>query len=229
MQPFKAALEDDMKTLAEFGEHGLMELVLATHAGMTTEEFQKIVVDWFATARDPRFKRAYTELSYLPMIELLAYLRANGFKTFIVSGGGIEFMRPWTERIYGVPPEQVVGSSIKTKFQMRDGRPELFRLAEMNFVDDRAGKPVGINEYIGLRPIAAFGNSDGDLEMLQWTTMSGGLRLGLIVHHTDAEREYAYDRNTSFGRLDKALDAAAMNRWVVVDMKNDWKRIFAFE
>jgi hypothetical protein len=229
LQPFKAALEDDMKTLAELGEHGMMLLVLATHAGMSTEEFEKIVVDWFATARDARFKRAYTELSYLPMIELLAYLRANRFKTFIISGGGIEFMRPWTERIYGVPPEQVVGSSIKTKFQMRDGRPELFRLAEMNFVDDRAGKPVGINEYIGLRPIAAFGNSDGDLEMLQWTTMSGGLRLGLIVHHTDAEREYAYDRNTSFGRLDKALDAAAMNRWVVVDMKNDWKRIFAFE
>ena len=173
-QPFKAALEGDMKTLAESGEHGMAELVMATHAGMTTEEFQKIVIDWFATARHPRFKRPYTELSYQPMIELLAYLRANGFKTFIVSGGGIEFMRPWTERVYGVPPEQVVGSSIKTKFQMRDGRPELFRLAEMNFVDDNAGKPVGINEYIGRRPIAAFGNSDGDLEMLQWTTMSGG-------------------------------------------------------
>ncbi len=167
LQPFKAALEGDMKTLAESGEHGMMVLVMATHAGMTNEEFQKIVVDWFATARDARFERAYTELSYLPMIELLSYLRVNGFKTYIVSGGGIEFMRPWTERVYGVPPEQVVGSSIKTKFQMRDGRPELFRLAEMNFVDDRAGKPVGINEYIGRRPIAAFGNSDGDLEMLQ--------------------------------------------------------------
>jgi hypothetical protein len=228
-QPFKAVLEGDMKTLAASGEHGMAELVMATHAGMTTQEFQKIVTDWLATARDARFKRPYTELAYQPMIELLAYLRANGFKTFIVSGGGVEFMRPWTERVYGVPPEQVVGSSIKTKFQMRDGRPELFRLPEANFIDDGAGKPVGINEYIGRRPIAAFGNSDGDLEMLQWTTMSGGVRLGLIVHHTDAAREYAYDRDTSFGRLDKALDAAALNKWVVVDMKNDWKRIFAFE
>ena len=228
-QPFKAALEGDMKTLAETGEHGLTALLMATHPGMTTNEFQKIVVDWIATARDPRFKRPYTELAYLPMIELLGFLRASGFKTFIVSGGGIEFMRPWTERIYGVPPEQVVGSSIKTKFQMRDGRPELFRLGEINFIDDNVGKPVGINEYIGRRPIAAFGNSDGDLEMLQWTTMTGGCRLGLIVHHTDAEREYAYDRDTSFGRLDKALDAAAINKWTVVDMKNDWKRIFAFE
>jgi hypothetical protein len=228
-QPFKAALEGDMKTLAETGEHGLMALLMATHAGMTTNEFQKIVVDWIATARDPRFKRPYTELAYLPMIELLGFLRASGFKTFIVSGGGIEFMRPWTERVYGVPPEQVVGSSIKTKFQIRDGRPELFRLGEINFIDDNVGKPVGINEYIGRRPIAAFGNSDGDLEMLQWTTMTGGRRLGLIVHHTDAEREYAYDRDTSFGRLDKALDAAAINKWTVVDMKNDWKRIFAFE
>jgi hypothetical protein len=228
-QPFKAALEGDMKTLAASGERGLLELVMATHPGMTANEFQQIVVDWIATARHPRFKRPYTELAYLPMIELLGFLRASGFKTFIVSGGGIEFMRPWTERIYGVPPEQVVGSSIKTKFQMRDGRPELFRLAELNFIDDNVGKPVGINEYIGRRPIAAFGNSDGDLEMLQWTTMAGGRRLGLIVHHTDAEREYAYDRDTSFGRLDKALDATALNKWTVVDMKNDWKRIFAFQ
>jgi len=228
-QPFKAVLEGDMKTLVEAGEKGLIELGMATHAGMTTEEFQKIVTDWLATARDPRFKRPYTELSYQPMIELLAYLRANGFKTFIVSGGGVEFMRPWTERVYGVPPEQVIGSSIKTKFQMRDGRPELFRLPEVNFVDDGAGKPVGINEFIGRRPIAAFGNSDGDLEMLQWTTMSEGPHLGLLVHHTDAEREYAYDRNTSFGRLDKALDAAPINKWTVADMKNDWKTIFPFE
>ncbi|MGO8976294.1 MAG: HAD family hydrolase [Beijerinckiaceae bacterium] len=229
MQPFKAALEGDMKTLAESGEHGMAELVMATHAGMTTEEFEKIVTDWFATARHPRFKRPYTELSYQPMIELLSYLRANGFKTFIVSGGGIEFMRPWTERVYGVPPEQVVGSSIKTRFQMRDGRPELFRLPELNFIDDNVGKPVGINEFIGRRPIAAFGNSDGDLQMLQWTTMSGGARLGLFVHHTDAVREYAYDRDTPFGRLDKALDAAAINKWVVADMKDDWNRIFAFD
>jgi len=228
-QPFKAALEGDMKTLAESGEHGMAELLMATHAGMTTEEFEKIVTDWFATARHPRFKRPYTELSYQPMIELLGYLRASGFKTFIVSGGGIEFMRPWTERVYGVPPEQVVGSSIKTQFQIRDGKPELFRLPELNFIDDKAGKPVGINEFIGRRPIAAFGNSDGDLEMLQWTTMSGGARLGLLVHHTDAVREYAYDRDTPFGRLDKALDAAAIKKWVVADMKDDWNRIFAFD
>jgi len=228
-QPFKAVLEGDMKTLGAAGERGMAELVMVTHAGMTTGEFQKLVTDWLATARHPRFQRPYTELSYQPMIELLAYLRANGFKTYIVSGGGVEFMRPWTERVYDVPPEQVVGSSIKTRFQMREGRPELFRLPEVNFIDDGPGKPVGINEFIGRRPIAAFGNSDGDLQMLQWTTMSGGARLGLLVHHTDAEREYAYDRDTSFGRLDKALDVAPLNHWVVVDMKNDWKRIFAFE
>jgi phosphoserine phosphatase len=228
-QPFKAVLEGDMRALAESGERGLMELMAPTHAGMTTEEFVKIVSDWLATARDQRFRRPHTELVYQPMLELLAYLRANGFKIFIVSGGGIEFMRPWTERVYGIPPEQVVGSSIKTRFEMRDGRPILFRLPEINFIDDKAGKPVGINEHIGRRPIAAFGNSDGDLEMLQWTTMSGGVRFGLIVHHTDAEREYAYDRQSPFGKLDKALDAAAVNRWTVVDMKNDWKRVFAFQ
>ena len=229
-QPFKAVLDRDMKALAASGEKGLVEIIAATHAGMTTDEFAKIVSDWLASARDQRFTRPYTELVYQPMLELLAYLRAKGFKTFIVSGGGIEFMRPWTERIYGVPPEQVVGSSIKTRFEMRDGQPRLFRLPEINFIDDKAGKPVGINEHIGRRPIAAFGNSDGDLEMLQWTTMSGsGARLGLIVHHTDAEREYAYDRHSHFGKLDLALDAAAVNRWTVVNMKNDWKRIFAFQ
>jgi len=229
-QPFKAVLEGDMKTLAESGERGLVEIVMVTHAGMTADEFSKIVTDWLATARHPRFKRPYTELVYQPMLELLAYLRANGFKTFIVSGGGIEFMRPWMEKVYGIPPEQVVGSSIKTRFEMREGRPELFRLPEINFVDDKAGKPVGINEFIGRRPIAAFGNSDGDLEMLQWTTMAGGgRRFGLIVRHTDAEREYAYDRSASLGRLDKALDAAAVNRWTMVDMKKDWKVIFPFE
>ena len=193
---------------------------------MTTAQFQTIVSDWIATARDPRFKRPYTELVYQPMLELLAYLRANGFKTFIVSGGGIEFMRPWTEQVYGVPPEQVVGSSIKTQFDMKDGIPNLFRLPEVNFIDDKAGKPVGINEHIGRRPIAAFGNSDGDLEMLQWTTLAEGARFGLIVHHTDAEREYAYDRDTEFGRLNLALDAAAINNWTVVSMKADWKQIF---
>jgi phosphoglycolate phosphatase-like HAD superfamily hydrolase len=228
-QPFKAVLEGDMKTVAESGERGLLELVMVSHAGMTTDEFAKIVSDWLATARHPRFNRPYTELVYQPMLELLAYLRVNGFKTFIVSGGGIEFMRPWSERVYGIPPGQVVGSSIKTRFEMRDGRPTLFRLPAINFIDDKAGKPVGINEHIGRRPIAAFGNSDGDLEMLQWTTMTGGVRLGLIVHHTDAEREYAYDRQSHFGKLDKALDAAALNKWTVVDMKKDWKRVFAFE
>src|SRR5712671_6782782 len=228
-QPFKAVLDGDMKTLAESGERGLVELVMASHSGMSSEEFEKIAMDWLAAARHPRFNRPYTELVYQPMLELLAYLRANGFKTFIVSGGGIEFMRPWTERVYGIPPEQVVGSSIKTKFEMRGGRPALFRLPEINFIDDKAGKPVGINEHIGRRPIAAFGNSDGDLEMLQWATLSGGVRLGLIVHHTDAEREYAYDRQSHFGKLDKALDAAVSNRWTLVDMKKDWKRVFAFE
>jgi phosphoglycolate phosphatase-like HAD superfamily hydrolase len=228
-QPFQAVLDGDMKALAASGEKGLVELMAVTHAGMTTDEFLKIVSDWLTTARDPRFKRPYIELVYQPMLELLAYLRANGFKTFIVSGGGIEFMRPWAERVYGIPPEQVVGSSIKTRFQMRDGRPMLFRLPEINFIDDKAGKPVGINEHIGRRPIAAFGNSDGDLEMLQWTTMSGSVRFGLIVHHTDAEREYAYDRQSHFGRLDKALDAARLNQWTVVDIKNDWKRVFAFQ
>src|SRR5207342_2761589 len=223
---FKAVLEGDMKTVFAAGEHGLLELGMATHAGTTTEEFARTVQDWLATARHPRFQRRYDELVYQPMLELLAYLRANGFKTFIVSGGGIEFMRPWTEKIYGIPPEQVVGSSIKTRFEMQDGRPVVFRLPEINFIDDKAGKPIGINQHIGRRPLAAFGNSDGDLEMLQYTTMSGGVRFGLIVHHTDAEREYAYDRKSHFGRLDKALDAAALNKWTVVDMKNDWKRIF---
>jgi phosphoserine phosphatase len=225
-QPFQAVLEGDMKALAATGEKGLIELLMATHAGMTTDEFSKIVTDWIATARDPRFKRPYTETVFQPMLELLAYLRANGFKTFIVSGGGIEFMRPWTEEVYGIPPEQVVGSSIKTQFEMKDGTPTLFRLPEVNFIDDKAGKPVGINEHIGRRPIAAFGNSDGDLEMLQWATLTDGARFGLIVHHTDAEREYAYDRDTEFGKLDKALDAAAINNWTVVDMKADWKTIF---
>ena len=202
-QPFKAVLDGDMKALAASGEKGLVELMAVTHAGMTVDEFAKIVTEWLATARHPRFKRPYTELVYQPMLEVLAYLRANGFKTFIVSGGGIEFMRPWTEKVYGIPPEQVVGSSIKTKFEMRDGRPMLFRLPQINFIDDKTGKPVGINEHIGRRPIAAFGNSDGDLQMLQWTTMSGsGARLGLIVHHTDAEREYAYDRKSHVGKLD---------------------------
>ncbi|MGO6789593.1 HAD family hydrolase [Rhizobium ruizarguesonis] len=226
-QPFKAVLEGDMTALAASGEKGLVELIMTTHAGMTSNDFQKIVTDWLASARDPKFKRPYTELVYQPMVELLAYLRANGFKTFIVSGGGIEFMRPWAEKVYGVPPEQVIGSSIKTEFRMQDDTPTLFRLPEVNFIDDKAGKPVGINQQIGRRPIAAFGNSDGDLEMLQWTTMAGApARLGVLIHHTDAEREYAYDRDTEVGRLDKGLDAAAIAGWTVVDMKADWKQVF---
>ncbi|MHC2296651.1 HAD family hydrolase [Rhizobium mongolense] len=227
MQPFKAVLEGDMKTLAASGEKGLVDLIMTTHAGMTSDDFKKVVTDWLSGARDPKFKRPYTELVYQPMIELLAYLRANGFKTFIVSGGGVEFMRPWAEQVYGVPPEQVIGSSIKTEFRMRDDTPTLYRLSQVNFIDDKAGKPVGINAHIGRRPIAAFGNSDGDLEMLQWTTMGGApARFGMIIHHTDAHREYAYDRDTEFGRLDKALDAAAIAGWTVVDMKADWKQIF---
>ncbi|MBY3119504.1 HAD family hydrolase [Rhizobium laguerreae] len=225
--PFKAVLEGDMKALAASGEKGLVELIMTTHAGMTSSDFQKIVTDWLASARDPKFKRPYTELVYQPMVELLAYLRANGFKTFIVSGGGVEFMRPWAEKVYGIPPERVIGSSIKTEFRMQDDTPTLYRLPEVNFIDDKAGKPVGINQQIGRRPIAAFGNSDGDLQMLQWTTMAGGpARLGVLIHHTDAEREYAYDRDTEFGRLDKALDAAAIAGWTVVDMKADWKQVF---
>jgi len=228
-EPYQSVLEGDIGALVKFDEHDLVHLIMVTHAGMTTDEFSKIVTGWLGTARDQRFKRPYTELVYQPMLELLSYLRSNGFKTFIVSGGGVEFMRPWTEKAYGVPPEQVIGSSIKTKFEMRDGIPTLFRLPEVNFIDDKAGKPIGINEAIGYRPIAAFGNSDGDLEMLQWTTISSGVRFGAIVHHTDAEREYAYDRQSHFGHLDVALDAAAVNRWTVIDMKKDWKVIFPFE
>ncbi len=228
-QPFKAALDNDLTTLAATGERGLLELIMVTHAGQTTEEFERVVTEWLLAARHPRFKKPYTDLVYQPMVELLAYLRANGFKTFIVSGGGIEFMRPWTERVYGVRPEQVVGSSVKTRFQMRRDIPVIFRLPEMNFLDDGPGKPVGINEHIGRRPIAAFGNSDGDLEMLQWTTKAAGRRLGLIVHHTDGEREYAYDRQSKIGRLDRALDAAQLNGWTIVDMKRDWHRIFRAE
>ncbi|MEJ1157656.1 HAD family hydrolase [Prosthecomicrobium sp. N25] len=226
-QPFKAALEGDLRTLASGGNRAIADLVTASHAGMTSSQFTAIVTAWLASARHPRFGTPYTDLAYQPMREVLAYLGANGFTTAIVSGGGLEFMRPWTERVYGVAKERVIGSTIKTRFEMRDGRPELFRLPEVDFVDDGPGKPVGIDRQMGARPIAAFGNSDGDLQMLQWTTMSGGRRLGVIVHHTDGEREFAYDRASPFGHLDKALDAAAANRWTVVDMKRDWKTIFA--
>ena len=196
---------------------------------MTTEEFEKIVQDWIATAKHPITKRPYTEMVYQPMLELLAYLRANGFKTFIVSGGGIEFMRAWTEKVYGIPPEQVIGSSGKTKFEIRDGKPVLVKLPEINFIDDKAGKPIGIQQHIGRRPIAAFGNSDGDLQMLQWTAAGSGPRFCLYVHHTDAEREWAYDRTSHIGKLDKGLDEASAKGWTVVDMKKDWKRVFPFE
>ncbi len=228
-QPFQAVLENDMEALANAGEEGLLELVMATHAGNTTEEFAGIVKDWLATARHPRFKRPYNELVFQPMLELLDYLRANGFKTFIVSGGGIEFMRPWVEQVYGIPPEQVIGSSIKSKFEMRDGKPVLVRLPEINFIDDKEGKPVGINQHIGRRPIAAFGNSDGDLQMLQWTAAGDGRRFMLLVHHTDDQREYAYDKDSHIGKLDKALTAAETGSWTVVDMKKDWKVIYPFE
>ncbi len=225
-QPFKAALDGDLKALVASGEKGLVELIMATHAGMTPDEFAQIVKQWLATARHPRFQRPYDELVYQPMLEVLAYLRANGFKTFIVSGGGIEFLRVFSEARYGIPPEQVVGSSIKTRFQVRDGTPVLVRLPQIDFIDDKAGKPVGINQHIGRRPIAAFGNSDGDLEMLQWTTAGSGARFALIVRHTDAEREWAYDRQSHVGRLDKALDEAMARGWTVVDMKKDWKVIY---
>jgi phosphoserine phosphatase len=228
-QPFKAVLEGDMKTLAASGEKGLLQLVMTTHSGMTTAAFEKIVKDWITTARHPTTGRPYTEMVYQPMLELLEYLRDNGFKTFIVSGGGIEFMRPWTGEVYGVPPDQVVGSSIKTKLEMQDGEPVLTRLPEINFIDDKAGKPVGINQHIGRRPIAAFGNSDGDLQMLQWTTAGNGARFALYVHHTDGEREWAYDRKSHIGTLDKGLDAARASGWTVVDMKKDWKVIYPGE
>jgi len=228
-QPFKAVIEDDRQVLAASGKKGLEEIVMATHAGMTTAEFEQIVKDWIATAKHPRFKRLYTDMVFQPMLELLAYLRANGFKTFIVSGGSIGFMRPWVEGVYGIPPEQVVGSSIKIKFEMCNGKPVLVRLPELDFFNDKAGKPVGIHKFIGRRPIAAFGNSDGDLQMLQWTAAGDGPSLMVYIHHTDGEREWAYDRKSHIGRLDKGLDEANAKGWTVVDMKKDWKIIYPFE
>lgn len=223
---FKAVLENDIKTVLSFGEHGLIELVMATHAGMTTDEFAQIVKDWINTARHPKTNKLYKEMVYQPMLELLDYLRANGFKTFIVSGGGVDFMRPWSEEVYGIPAEQVVGSSGKVKFEMRDGKPVLVKLPEINFIDDKDTKPIGIHQFIGKRPIAAFGNSDGDLQMLQWTAAGEGKRLMLYIHHTDAEREWAYGRESSIGRLNKGLDEAKEKGWTVVDMKNDWNKIY---
>jgi phosphoglycolate phosphatase-like HAD superfamily hydrolase len=225
-EPFASLLKGDMKTALTGGEHAFLEIVAATHSGMTTEEFDRIVKEWLATAKHPKTGRLYTEMVYQPMLELLAYLRANGFKTFIVSGGGVEFMRTFADKVYGIPPEQVVGSTDKLKFELRDGTPVLVKLPEVQFVDDKDGKPVGIQMNIGHRPIAAFGNSDGDLQMLQWTAAGSGARFCLYVHHTDAEREWAYDRNSSIGRLDKGLDEAKVKGWTIVSMKDDWKTIF---
>jgi phosphoglycolate phosphatase-like HAD superfamily hydrolase len=226
-EPFKAVLANDMKTLALSGEQGLARLILTTHTNMTTDEFSKSVADWLATAKHPRFKRPYTDLVYQPMLELLNYLRQNGFKTFIVSGGTVEFMRVFAEKVYGIPPEQVIGSSFVTKFQNGpDGVPVLRRESKIDFVDDGPGKPVGIQKFIGRRPIFAFGNSDGDLQMLQWTAAGVGPRFMGLVRHTDAEREWSYDRESRIGKLDKALDEATARKWLVVDMKQDWKTIF---
>jgi len=231
-QPFKAVLDNDLKALAAGGEKGLVELVMASHAGMSTAEFEAIVTDWLDKARHPRFKRRYTELTYQPMLELLAFLRANGFKTFIVSGGGVEFMRPMTEKVYGIPPEQVVGSTIQTKYEIKDGKPVLMRLPKIDFIDDKAGKPVGINKFIGRRPVAAFGNSAGDREMLEWTGAGSGARLMMLMFHDDAQREYAYGPanglpDTKFGTFPQSLmDEAKQKGWVVISMKNDWKTIF---
>jgi len=232
-QPFKAVLDNDLKALAAAGEKGLVELLMASHAGMSTAKFETIVTDWLDKARHPRFKRRYTELAYQPMLELLAFLRASGFKTYIVSGGGVEFMRPMTEKVYGIPPEQVVGSSIQTKYEVKDGKPVLMRLPKVDFIDDKAGKPVGINKFIGRRPIAAFGNSAGDREMLEWTGAGGGERLMMLVFHDDAKREYAYGpakglMDTKFGTFPQSLmDEANKKGWVVISMKNDWKTIFS--
>jgi hypothetical protein len=229
-EPFASLLKGDVKGALAGGERAMLEIIIVTHAGMTTAEFEQIVKEWIATAKHSKFKRPYTECVYQPMIELLAYLRANGFKTFIVSGGGIEFMRPWTEKVYGIPPEQVVGSSIETKYEWRDGKPVLMRLPEMNFIDDKTGKPVGINSHIGRRPIAAFGNSDGDQQMLEWTQAGSDARLMMLVHHDDAVREFAYGAESKIGTFSDALMAEAKkNGWTVISMKDDWKVIFPFE
>ncbi len=228
-EPYASLLKGDVKTALAGGEHAILEIVMATHAGITSDEFETIVKNWLTIARHPTTGRPYTEMVYQPMLELLAHLRANGFKTFIVSGGGVEFMRAFAEKVYGIPPEQVIGSSGKQQFEIRDGKPVLVKLAAVDFNDDKDGKPVGIHMHIGRRPILAFGNSDGDLQMLQWTAAGSGARFMGIVHHTDAGREWAYDRTSHIGRLNKALDEATAKGWTVVSMKDDWKRIFPFE
>jgi phosphoglycolate phosphatase-like HAD superfamily hydrolase len=228
-QPFKAALEDDQKALAASGHEGLFELISGTHAGMTTEQFHFIVEEWLSSAKHPRFDRPYDELTYAPMVELLAYLRAHGFKTFIVSGGGVDFMRVFTEEAYGIPPEQVIGSAMVTEYKIQDGVPVIEREPEILYIDDKELKPVLIERIIGRQPILAVGNSDGDLQMLKWSTAGAGKRLGVLVHHTDAEREYRYDRESSVGKLDQALELAPEMGWIVVDMKSDWERVFTFD
>ena len=226
-EPFKAVIEGDREALIAAGTRGLIEIVLASHTGMSATLFDTIATEWVRDARHPKFEKPYTELAYQPQLELLRYLEANGFKTFIVSGGSVEFMRTYTEQVYSIPPERVVGSSIETRYEVQGGKPSLLRLPQIDFVDDKVGKQVGIHKHVGLRPILAFGNSDGDLEMLQWTTVgSGGVRLGLVLRHDDAEREYAYDRESKVGTLDKALDLAGQSGWVVVSMKNDWNTVF---
>ncbi len=226
-EPFASLLKGDLKTAASGGEHSIMEFFMATHTGMTTVEFETIVKDWIATAKHPTTGKRFVEMTYQPMLEVLGYLHANGFKNYIVSGGGIEFMRPWAEAAYGIPPEQVIGSSVKTTFEMREGEPVIVRLPELNFNDDKGGKPVGINQHIGRRPIAAFGNSDGDLQMLQYTGAGKGPRFCLYVHHDDADREYAYDRTDKLAKLDKGLDEAVAKNWTVASMKDDWNTLFA--
>ena len=225
-EPFASLLKGDIKGALTGGKKAIAEIIMVTHAGMTTDEFAAIVRRWTATARHPKTGKLFTKMVYQPMLELLDYLRANGFKTFIVSGGGIEFMRPWTEEVYGIPPEQVVGSSIKTKYEVRDGKSVITRLPELNFIDDKEGKPVGINRHIGRRPIFACGNSDGDFQMLEWTTSGSGPRFGLIVHHDDAEREWAYDRDSHIGKLDRGLNEAPKRGWTLVSIKDDWNVVF---
>jgi phosphoglycolate phosphatase-like HAD superfamily hydrolase len=222
----QAVLADEIHTVLSFGEKGLVELIMTTHAGITTDEFSQIVKDWINTAKHPKTGKLYKEMVYQPMLEVLDYLRANGFKTWIVSGGGVDFMRPWTEEVYGIPSEQVIGSSGKVKFEMKDGNPVLIKLPEINFIDDKEGKPVGIHHYIGKKPVAAFGNSDGDLQMLQYTTSNHLKSLCVYIHHSDSVREWAYDRNSHIGKLDKGLDEATEKSWTVVDMKNDWIKIY---
>ena len=225
-EPFASLLKGDMAKVLAAGGKGLAEIMAVTHAGMTTDEFTPIVEQWITTAKHPQTGRLYADMVYQPMVELLAYLRANGFKTFIASGGGVEFMRGWTERVYGIPPEQVIGSIGKVKFEMREGTPVLIKLPEIEFFDDKEGKPIAIQSRIGRRPIAAFGNSDGDLQMLQWTMAGSGARFALFVHHDDAAREFAYDRTDKLQQFDKGWDEAVAKGWTVVSMKNDWKTVF---